>query len=1043
MKERNSPNQLFYLPLVSLLFYLLIGCGAPQIIKVTKTRDKIPPANQLKGTTIILQNTAPAESPAGSDIKLAEFAIATNQLDIFWTGVEVKQTGSLDDADISAVKIFLDDGNDIFEVDKDIVIGTGQFKDKTAVITLPQHALGSNVQLCYIVATVVPAVSEGLAINIVISDEKSFNATDILGVSILSGLPFSAGPTIITKVEKTVAVASSTTTQPRTPENVPVSAEEKDPLQAYLKEQERAKTIRMQENEFIAQKYYETALKLFQQFNYNEALDYLQRALQLNPRHKEAEKLRNEIQMILGSRSEEIKVVKDFMENQLSIKIQETEIEVRNHFLKGEGFFAEKSYKEAIAEFEKVIEKVKWIPYETPLKEYQLKSEERLKNSLELLTKQEENIARQQRAAAARLAEEEEQRRRKEFADKVRMLFHEAILSYERRQYDKTELLAKKILAIVPYFRAAEELRKEAIRARHYKVSSDYSTRRVEQLKNIADEQAETVIPYADDKIVRYDPQIWEIASHRKQPGIVESKTIEDPDIIEIQRKLKTIKHNFILDGNVNLYEITDYLQQQYKIPIQYDPQVRNDGTPDEKKVLTLTGLPLEAGLRNLLELYNLTFMLKSKSLWIVTTTTPTEELEWRAYNVDDLVRPVPEFVGPTLEFEQAAGAGGWQMPQIETSGIQRETPEELIDMIKKNTGKNQKGQSTWEGDSSIPGVSVTRMGETNRLMIVQTKSIHEEVLEFLKTLRYFRSGMVAVETIFLATTNDFIESVGVELRDLAPAADSNIPEASLPANLPPAPYGAGVFKVGSPPARDIRFRTAYSFRNPSGITEFPIGGRLNARGGLGLQWTILDRPQINVLLQMLGKTGKGQILDAPKITALNGQRVNVSYVRQRYYIKDLEVLGGMQGYDPTMGTFVTGIVLDVKPVMSYDRKYITIHAFPSLVQLQQLRNVDMRPTLPPAFLLPGFGDTFVQLPWLSLQRCRTSAVVPDKGALLLGGMKKITERSLTASTPVFEKIPILGALFRRKMKTEEKEQLVLLIKAEIIELAEIEKELE
>jgi Flp pilus assembly secretin CpaC len=1043
MEKRNSPVRLFYLPFFTLLFYLSVSCGAPQIIKVTKTRDKIPPANQMRGTTVILQNIAPAESPAGSDIKLAEFAIATNQLDIFWSGIQINQIGSAGDDDIVAIKIFLDDGNDVFEADKDIPIGTGQFKDKTANIALPQHALGGSVQLCYIVATTAQTALEGLSINIAIQEEKSFNTTDILGVSVPTGLPFTAGPTIIAKAEKPAAASSTALPGPVTPETAPPPVDEKDPIRAFLKDQERAKTIRMQENEFIAQSHYETALKLFRQFNYNEALDYLQRALQLNPYHKEAEKLRNEIQRILGSRSEEIKIVKTFIEDQLAIKIQETEIEVRNHFLKGEGFFAERNYKDAIAEFEKVVEKVKWIPYETPLREYQAKAEERLKSSLELRASQEEDIARQQRAAAARLAEEEEQRRRKEFAEKVRMLFHEAILSYERKQYDQTELLAKKILAIVPYFRAAEELRKEAIRARHYKVSADYSARRAEQLKNIADDQAEAVITYGDAEMVRYDPEIWEIASHRKQAGIVESTTIEDPDIVEIQRKLKTIKHNFILDGNVNLYEITDYLQQQYKIPIQYDPQVRNDGTPDEKKVLTLTGLPLEAGLRNLLELYNLTFMLKSKSLWIVKTTTPTEELEWRAYNVDDLVRQIPEFIGPTLEFEQSAGAGGWTMPQIETVGSKPPTTEELIDLIKKNTAKNQKGQSTWEGDTAVPGVSITKMGETNRLMIVHSKSAQEEVLEFLKTLRYFRSGMVAVETIFLATTNDFIESVGVELRDLTPAAASNIPEASLPAGLPPAPFGAGVFQVGRPPARDIRFRTAYSFRNQSGITEFPVGGRLNARGGLGLQWTILDRPQINVLLQMIEKTGKGQVLDAPKITALNGQRVNVSYIKQRYYIKDLEVLGGMQGYDPTMGTFVTGIVLDVKPVMSYDRKFITIHAFPSLVQLQQLRNVDMRPTLPPAFLLPGFGDTFIQLPWLSLQRCRTSAVVPDKGALLLGGMKRIQDRTMTASTPVFEKIPILGALFRRKMKTDEKEQLIMLIKAEIIELAEIEKELE
>ncbi|MFA5795174.1 MAG: hypothetical protein WC980_08965 [Candidatus Brocadiia bacterium] len=1047
MKAKILLKYLSYSLMFLLAAVFFAGCGggggtAKAVKGVVKTKDRMPPANQLKGTTIVIQNTASPETPAGSEVKLAELALATNQLEIFWEGLQIERTGSASDDDVVSVKVYLDDGNEAYDPEKDILVGSGQFKDSKANITIPHHALGGTTQLCYIIAAVNKAAIEGLSLGISIKEDKDFNTTDILGVTVPGGLPFAAGPTVITKSEKTIAVRPSDVAPVATEESTDVT-EVKDPLTEYLKEQERSKTIRIQENEFIAQKYYDNALKLYQQFNYNQALEYLEKALKLNPRHKEAEKLRNEIQMILGSRSEEIKVVKDFLENQLTVKIQETEIEVRNHFLKGEKFFADKDYRSAITEFEKVSEQVKWIPYETPLKEYQKKADEMLKNSRELLTKQDEDFARQQRAAAAKLAEEEESRRRKEFTEKVRILFNEAIISYERKQYEQTEQLANKILKIVPYFRAAEELRKESIRARHYKVSSDYLTRRSEQLKNLADSQAETVIPYSDDKIVRYDPEVWEVASHRKQSAIVESKGTEDPDIVEIQRKIKTIKHNFIMDGQINLYEITDYLQQQYKIPIQYDPAVRNEGIPEEKKQLTLTGLPLEAGLRNLLELYNLTFIFKNKSLWILKSGASTEELEWRAYNVDDLVRVVPEFAGPSLEFEQAAGAGGWTMPTIETTPSKAFPIEDLIKLVKENTGRNSRGQNTWEGDAAVSGAAIQRMGETNRIMAVHIKSVQDEVLEFLKTLRYFRGGMVAIETIFLATTNDYLESVGVELRDLEPAADSNIPEAGLPANLPPAPYGAGVFRGGPTRSRDIRFRTAYSFRNAAGVTETPIGGRLNARGGLGLQWSVFDSPRINVLLQMLEKTGKGNVLDAPKIVALNGQRVNVSYVRQRSYIKDLEVLGGMAGYDPTMATFTTGIILDVKPVMSYDRKFITIHAFPSLMQLQQLRNYDIRPTFAPNTSYIGFGDTFVQLPWLSLQRCRTSAVVPDKGALLLGGMKRITDRSLSASTPVFEKIPVLGSLFRRKVKSDEKENILIIIKAEIIELSELEKELE
>ncbi|MBI4712243.1 MAG: hypothetical protein HY762_02910 [Planctomycetes bacterium] len=997
------------------------GAGRPRIL----TRAKVPPPKKLNGTAVVFQDTAPSKAAPGAEVKLAEMALATNQPNVFWSSLKLAQTGTAGDADISAVKIYLDDGNDTFEPLKDVHTASGSFKDGVAEIALADHALASIAQLYFITAELSPSAAEGATVGVKVADASCCAVTDPVGVT--AELPFLSGFTLVAKESVTPERHEAAPAREAAPEPV-----ETDPLKAFLREQEKDKTVKMQENEFIAQKHYEMALQLFREFKYRQALDHLETALQLNPHHKEAEKLRTEIRMILGSQAEEIKTIKNFMENQLAVKMSEIEIEVRNHFLKGERLFAEKNYKEAVPEFEAVEEKVKWIPYETDLKRYLDKARPRLKECRELQSRQEEELARQQRIAAEKLATEEELRRRQEFNEKIKKLFHEAIVSFEQKRYDHTEELADKILEFAPYFHAARELKKEATRARHYKISQDYLALKAERLKDMADEFAETVIPYAEDKIVRYDSDVWKVASHRKPPGIIESKATEDPDLVDIQRKLKTIKHNFILDGTKSLYDIMDYIAQQYKITVQFDGDVRTENIPEDKKTLTLTSVPLETCLKNLLELYNLTYILKTKSLWIIKASTVTEELEWRVHNVDDLVRPIPEFVGPTIELQASAAGGGWQAPQSEQQAIPVMPIDELITLVKNNTGKDAKGKSTWEGgEAAIAGATINRMGESNRMMIVHTKIVQQEITEFLNTLRSFRSAMIAIEATFLNTTDNALEDVGIQLRDISPATPNNIAEALLPGIA--GPYGAGIWRSNDP-QRDLRFRTAYTFRDAGAVSEFQVGGRLRDTGGLGLQWTILQNPQINMLLRMLQKTGKGTILDSPKIVALNGQRVNVSFIRQRHYIQDLEVIAGAIAYEPVIGVFAVGAVLDVKPVMSYDRKFITVHAFPSLLHLQQLRRFDINPDAP---------ETFLELPWVQLQRVRTSAVIPDKGALLLGGMKKITERSISASTPVFEKIPILGALFRRKTKSEEKEKIIILIKAEIIELPEIEKSLE
>ncbi|MDI6788355.1 MAG: hypothetical protein QME51_08285, partial [Planctomycetota bacterium] len=700
-----------------------------------------------------------------------------------------------------------------------------------------------------------------------------------------------------------------------------------------MAELEKGKTLKMQENEFIAQKYYEKALKLFNEFNYSQARDMVTKTLTLNPYHKEAKKLLQEILLILGSRTEEIKVIKDFLENQLSVKIQETEITVRNHYLQGEKFFAAKKYREAQFEYEAAVNRLKWLPYEVGLKDYLVKAENRLKEVNLLIIRQEEESMKERREAVARISQEEELKRQQEFSEKIKALFKEALISFEQRRFQETERLTDTILELAPRLTQAKELRKEAIRARHYEVSAKYVKLRSERFKMLYDEFKDTVIPYADDRPVRYDREVWDIASKRTPLGTVKGKPEEDPDIVEIKRKLKTIKHDFKLEGQDSLYDVLSLIQYQYKIPIVYAADVKQEGIPQEKKQISLIGLSLETGLKNLLELYNLTYVFdrEIKCLKITKMGALEEDFEWRMHNVDDLVKPVPEFPGPNIELPPLApgGTGGWVPPPIDLPPVAVITVEELIELIKKNTGKDRKGESTWE----TAGVIIKQIGDSNKLMLVHTPAVQDEVVEFLQILRSFRSVMIYIEATFITASEDFLEDLGIQWR--------NIPRVGLeptPPGIPgqPSPT-AGILPGGN---RDIRFRTAYSFRDANNLVETALPP--SAIGGLGLQFATLGKPRTNMLLTALQKSSKATIMDSPKITALNGQRVNVSFIKQRQFIQDGDIQSGAVAYEPVINTFSTGVILDVKPVMSYDRKFVTLHIFPTLLELVSVRELTL-----------------------------------------------------------------------------------------------------
>ncbi|MDI6732877.1 MAG: hypothetical protein QME16_02970, partial [Planctomycetota bacterium] len=989
-----------------------------------------PSSKKVTGTMVVIDTVIfPATPKVLINIPLVHFAMVTNQPDIVLKSIRFEQTGTIKDEEIKSIRLYLDNGDEVFDGTKDVLLSSSVLKDNICEFTVDQPII-SQPQSFFIVIDIIP-VPEDKTVSFLFT-EGSFVSTDILGV--IGNFPFSTAVLTVKGLDSEekkpeVVLPEVKKPEPTTPEKIEIPEAVKD----IMAELEKEKSIKMQENEFIAQKYYEMALKLFKEFNYNQARDMVTKALEMNPYHKEAGKLLQEIQLILGSRSEEIKVIKEFLQNQLAVKIQETELVVRNHYLQGEKLFGAKKYREAQLEYEAVVNKLKWLPYEVGLKDYLVKAQERLKEIDGLIIRQEEESMRKRREAAARIAQEEEIKRQKEYSEKIRALFKDALIFFEQKRFQETERLTDTILELAPHFTSAKELRKEAIRARHYEVSAKYVKLRSERFKALYDELKETLIPYADDKPVRYDREVWEIASKRSPLGTVKGKAEEDPDIVEIKRKLKTIKHDFKLEGQDSLYDVMDLIQYQYKIAIVYAADVKQEGIPNEKKQISLIGLPLEIGLKNLLELYKLTYVFdrEIKCLKITKMGALEEDFEWRVHNVDDLVRPVPEFPGPNIEISLTpGGTKGWEPPPVDLPPVGVMTMEELMELIKKNTGKDRKGQNTWD----VEGASIKKIGDSNKMMIVHTPTVQDEVVEFLQILRSFRSAMIYIEATFITTSDDLLEDLGIQWR--------NIPRVGLeptPPGIPGQPNPtAGILPGGN---RDIRFRSAYSFRDTNNVVETALPP--SAIGGLGLQFATLGKPRTNMLLTALERTGKGTIIDSPKITALNGQRVNVSFIRQRQYIQDGDIQSGAIAYEPVINTFSTGVVLDVKPVMSYDRKFITIHIFPTILELIGLREITLQYRAdPPGVIIQLQSEITIELPWLRLQRCRTSAVVPDGGALVLGGMKTIYDRDITASTPLVDKIPVIATFFRRKVRSEERRYQIIVIRAKIVELPEIEEEL-
>jgi type II secretory pathway component GspD/PulD (secretin) len=129
---------------------------------------------------------------------------------------------------------------------------------------------------------------------------------------------------------------------------------------------------------------------------------------------------------------------------------------------------------------------------------------------------------------------------------------------------------------------------------------------------------------------------------------------------------------------------------------------------------------------------------------------------------------------------------------------------------------------------------------------------------------------------------------------------------------------------------------------------------------------------------------------------------------------------------DPIVRVANDGVFLDVRPVVTADRRFVWLDVRPTIANLQR-----PIPTLQTSL---GVGTPVtLMLPELELQKIRTRAILPDGGTLLLGGMNVIKEQEMVSGIPFLSQIPVLSFFFSRKGTYESYQKMIILLTAHII----------
>jgi type II secretory pathway component GspD/PulD (secretin) len=406
-------------------------------------------------------------------------------------------------------------------------------------------------------------------------------------------------------------------------------------------------------------------------------------------------------------------------------------------------------------------------------------------------------------------------------------------------------------------------------------------------------------------------------------------------------------------------------------------------------------------------------------------------------HDVQDLVFGLTDFMGPRIDrlrlidqMQDDDGGGPFggigEKPKI----IE---PADLSTLIQENVAVG-----TWQE----AGVSIE--AAEGFILINHTPEVQQQVRDFLNDLRRFSSSLVTIESKFLSVSSNWIQEIGVDFRgiDNIDVTDvTNGLEDMASRGLDNGGTGTeGTNAAGHPSAGiyyddgqdgDFRATTQNFFSNA-------LGSALSTIGGATFQIGFLDQLNLQAIMRAVEKSSSIELVNDQVLSVHNTQRAYVTVINQRAYIQDFDVeVAQFQAVaDPQINVLNEGVVLDVRPTIHDNRKYLTLEIQPTVAKVVALR--DFSSTLG--------GNTSpiqFQLPELQVQSVFTSAVIPDGGSIMLGGLSNIRNIERRAEVPWVAKIPLIGFFFKQEGYNDENKSLMILIRARITDVRDELKKIE
>ena len=205
----------------------------------------------------------------------------------------------------------------------------------------------------------------------------------------------------------------------------------------------------------------------------------------------------------------------------------------------------------------------------------------------------------------------------------------------------------------------------------------------------------------------------------------------EDPDDAKakIQNQLETTKISLeFTDAGLN--EVVDFLHEVTQINIVLSKEVQQRVREGELKItLRLEDLQLRAALKLMLSLHDLTAVVRSGVLLIMTKEERGGEVEMKMIDVRDLLMRIEDFAAPEINLRDPNDGDMRGVGITPPDDKPFEHPDSLLEIVRNATG----GDTVWGRD----GVSIAI--SNGMLIVAHNPEVLKQVEELVLSLRQYK----------------------------------------------------------------------------------------------------------------------------------------------------------------------------------------------------------------------------------------------------------------------------------------------------------------